>query len=68
MNSPRRKNHILAGLLGSAIVTALTAGDRLVCAVRGHRWDNKAAPYRHCFRCHKYEAREWLPPRRKGGE
>lgn len=56
---------VIDALFSSAIISALTALDRAICRIKGHNWDDKAAPYRHCFRCHKYEARGWLEPRRK---
>ena len=62
---PSKFRRALEAIVKSAVITSLTAMDRAICRIKGHRWDDKASAYRHCFRCHKYEAQDWLEPRRK---
>ena len=66
MKRPSKFRRAIDAIFAGAVVSALTAMDRAICAVKGHRWDDKASNFRHCFRCHKYEAQDWLEPRRKG--
>ena len=54
----KRIIRLIGEIIAHGIIQALTFGDRVKCALTGHKWNTRAPGFRRCERCFEIEWHE----------